>query len=437
MTQSNPMLTRLGGRPLAIAPRALDGLLSADPVLGARPAMFPTRDAPPVTNAVTDAGIAVVPILGPLVTRGDWLTSLLSASDYGEIASAVEAALADPSARAVLLEIDSPGGEVGGLFDLVDRLVSLRKAAQKPLWAVANESALSAAFAIASVADRLYVTRTAEVGSIGVVAIHVDESVADVMAGLKWTLVHAGDRKIDGNTHEPLSDAAFSAIKADVDALHADLVAVVARNRNMSPDAVRATEAAIYRGQRGIEAGLADKLGTVDLALGDLARALDPPRLITGASQRARAQQPSRRKTQMTIDTEPDAAAEDAAVKETNAPDPEALETPQPAAPAAPPQPTDAQADHAAERLRAEYAEIAAIAAQGARLGVVIDAADAMAKGIAPHALRGSILDVLAARAEASTVVAVAPQLPGSPASNGGESPIVRRARERASANRS
>jgi len=438
MTQSDLLLTRLGGRPLAIAPRALDGLLAAGPMLDARLAAFPTGDAPPVaSHTVTDAGIAVVPILGPLVTRGDWLTSLLGASDYGEIASAVEAALADPSARAVLLEIDSPGGEVGGLFDLVDRLVSLREAAQKPLWAVANESALSAAFAIASVADRLYVTRTAEVGSIGVVAIHVDESVADVMAGLKWTLVHAGDRKIDGNAHEPLSDAAFSAIKADVDALHADLVALVARNRNMSPDAVRATEAAIYRGQRGIEAGLADKLGPVDLALADLARALDPPRLIAGASQRARSQQPPRRKTQMTIDTEPDVAAEDAAVEETNAPDPEALETLQPAPPSASPEAIDAQTDRTAEQLRAEYAEIAAIAAQGARLGVAIDAADAMAKGIAPHALRSSILDTLAARAEASTVVAVAPQPSGSPASNGGESPIVRRARERASANRS
>lgn len=439
MTRLNPLLTRLGGQPLAIAPRALDGLLAAGPMLDTRPAMLPARDAPPVaSHSVTGPGIAVVPILGPLVTRGDWLTSLLGASDYGEIASAVEAALADPAARAVLLELDSPGGEVGGLFDLVDRLVSLREAAQKPLWAVASESALSAAFAIASVADRLYVTRTAEVGSIGVVAIHVDESVADVMAGLKWTLVHAGDRKIEGNAHEPLSDTALSAIQADVDALHADLFTLVARNRNMSPDAVRATEAAIYRGQRGIDAGLADKLGTVDFALVDLARALDPPRLITGASQRARAHQPSRRKTAMTVEPDLNPAAEDAAVSETCAPDPETPEAPLSAPPAGAPEATDTpNTDQTAKRLRAEYAEIAAIAAQGARLGVAIDAADAMAKGVAPHALRSSILDALAARAEASSVVAVAPSLAGSPASNGGESPIVRRARERASANRS
>ena len=139
----------------------------------------------------------------------------------------------------------------------------------------------------------------------------------------------------------------------------------------------------------------------------------------------------------MTVEPDLNPAAEDAAVEETRAPDPDVLETPQPAPRSAPPEATEAQTDQTAERLRAEYAEIAAIAAQGARLGVAIDAADAMAKGVAPHALRSSILDALAARAEASSVVAVAPSPAGSPASNGGESPIVRRARERASANRS
>lgn len=432
----NPLMARLSGRPLAIAPRALDGLLAAGPMLDAGKARLPARDGPPAaSHSAPGTGIAVVPILGPLVRRGDWLTSLLGASDYGEIASAVEAALADPSVRAVLLEIDSPGGEVGGLFDLVDRLVSLREAAQKPLWAVASESALSAAFAIASVADRLYVTRTAEVGSIGVVAIHVDESVADVMAGLKWTLVHAGDRKIDGNAHEPLSDKALSAIQADVDALHADLVTLVARNRNMSCDTVRATEATIYRGPRGLAAGLADALGTVDLALADLVRALEPPRLIAGFSPSARAHQPSRGKTAMTVELDLNAAAENAAVEETNTSDPETLRAPQPAADLAAPQ--KAPTDQMAERLRAEYAEIAAIAAQGARLGVAIDAANAIAKGVAPHALRSSILDALAARAEANSVVAAAPSLAGLPALSSGESPIVRRARERASASRS
>ncbi len=84
-----------------------------------------------------------------------------------------------------------------------------------------------------------------------------------------------------------------------------------------------------------------------------------------------------------------------------------------------------------ADKLRAEFAEIAGIAAQAARLGVTVDAADAMRKGISANALRRSVLDTLAARAEATTVIAAAPSTQAT-----GDSPIVRRARERAAAAR-
>lgn len=419
MTRSYPALARLAGRPLALAPRALDGLLATAFAPDWRPAAVL-----PSGYVLKDAGIAVVPVLGPLVTRGDWLTALLGATDYAEIGSTVEAAFADPSARAVLLELDSPGGEVGGLFDLVDRLATLRDAAQKPLWAVASESALSAAYAIASVAERLYLSRTAEIGSVGVVAIHVDESAADAMAGQKWTLIYAGARKVDGNAHEPLSGAAFAEIQADVDALHAELVALVARNRKLAPDAVRATEAAIYRGKRGIEAGFADRLGTLDQALADLSQSLDQPQPASSLPRRHRALFP-RSKPDMSKNSIPGSPASDDPVPEPDTPDPP------PAAPVAAPAPPDPPGEAAAERLRAEYAEIAAVTAQAARLGVVIDAADAMARGVAPHALRRSVLDTLAARSEANAVVAISPQ----PAA-AGDSPIVRRARERAAANR-
>ncbi|TVR80049.1 MAG: S49 family peptidase [Rhodospirillales bacterium] len=447
MTPHHPVLTRLVRRPLAIAPRALDGLLAADLTIDARSAITPILpDADRAASrgfTVTDSGIAVVPVLGPLVSRGDWLTALFGATDYGAIGSAVAAAFAAPSARAVLLELDSPGGEVGGLFDLVDRLTSLREDAQKPLWAVAHESALSAGFAVASAADRLYVSRTGEVGSVGVVAIHVDKSAADAMAGLKWTLIHAGAKKVDGNPHEPLSAGAFADIQADVDALHDELVALIARNRNMSPDAVRASQAAIYRGRRGIDIGFADRMGSVAQALADLAATLDRPvrsrglaSAKIGVTPRTFPAQPSRRKPAMTTDTNAGAAVEDAANIETgapasNPPEPQVdngqAPDPAPAAPVSAPASPEAPAEAAAQRLRAEYAEIAAIAAQAGRLGIAVDAADAMAKGIRPEALRRSVLDALSQRAEASAVVAAAPQALGP-----GDSPIVRRARERA-----
>ena len=141
---------------------------------------------------------------------------------------------------------------------------------------------MSAAYAIASVADRLTVTRTGEVGSVGVVAVHIDESGADAMAGLKWTLIHAGARKTDGNPHEPLSPRATADIQADVDALYDELVAVVAANRGLSAEAVRATEAAIYRGEKAVRAGLADRVGTVAQAIADLEAALQAKRIRAG-----------------------------------------------------------------------------------------------------------------------------------------------------------
>ena len=107
---------------------------------------------------------------------------------------------------------------------------------------MANEGALSAAYAIASAADRLYVTRTGEVGSIGVVAVHVDESGADAKAGLAWTFVFAGERKVDGNAHEPLSERARTTIQADVDRLYAEFCSLVASNRGISSETARRDE---------------------------------------------------------------------------------------------------------------------------------------------------------------------------------------------------
>jgi signal peptide peptidase SppA len=406
------MLIRFTSQPMAIAPRALEAMLAAGHVDLAAQTSKPKRAR---NYAVTDAGIAVVPVLGPLVARGDWLTELFGASVYGEVSDTIENALADPSVRGVVMEIDSPGGEVAGMFDLVDRLVSARRAAGKPLWAVASDSATSAAYAIASAADRIYVTRTGEVGSIGIVAAHVDQSGADAKAGLTWTFIHAGAHKLDGNPHQPLSSPAREAIQADVDALYGELVDVVARNRNLTPETVRATDAAIYRGRAGISVGLADRMGTVETALSDMtATFAPPPRRRSSATH-------DRRRLKMTDQAEPDNVPQTEVEQQATA---TALSEPEPT----PPEPAPGPPDEAA---RAAAAEIVEIAAQAARLGVAVDAADAIRRGITANALRRSVLDSLAARAEASAVVAVKPNPAADKLS---ESPIVRRALERAAA---
>lgn len=424
---ASPILSWLAGRPLAMAPRALDTLLAANGLMAERLAVG--AGTIPGTRSATaiDCGIAILPVTGPLVSRGDWLTALFGTTSYGDLADVLDGTFNDPSVRAVLMEIDTPGGEVGGLFDLVAGLQSLKAATGKPLWAVASENALSAGYAIASTADRLYVTRTGEAGSIGVVAAHLDESAADAMDGLKWTLIHAGTGKTDGNPHEPLSATAAAAIQADVDALYADFVDLVAANRKLAPGSVRTMGAAIFRGRRAVDAGLADRVGTLSQAHADLLGELDTPPVRTGATRTVAALPAARRTPAMSSEPEQGNPTPDPATGSPSAP------APAPAVTQPPPSPVTGGSTEtaAADRLRAEYAEIADVAAQAARLGIAIDAADAMRKGIDPAALRRSVLDTLASRADASTVVAASP----APAT-AGDSPIVRRARERAAAAR-
>ncbi len=426
--------SRLAGRPWAIAPARLDALLAgaASLTAGSDLPSWLQEIAQPRGYTMTESGIAVITIVGPLVTRGDWLTALLGASEYGAVAEAVSQAAGDPVVRGIVLEVDSPGGEVGGLFDAVDAIGAIKRRSAKPIFAVASEAALSAAYAIASAADRLYVSRTGEVGSVGVIAVHIDESGADAIAGLKWTLIHAGARKIDGNPREPLSPRAAADIQADVDHLYGELIALVAANRGLNPDAVRLTEAAIYRGEKAVTAGLADRIGTVAQAIADLETAVEAKRIRAGPPASRSAALSSQRQPRIhAMNTDPvidEAGAEppeDAGKTEVTSDLPKA-ETAATDRPSPLPVP-DAHA--IADRLRAEFSEIATVAAQAARLGIDIDAADAMRRGLRPDALRQTILEKLAVRSEAADVVAIAPQ----PAASG-DSPIVKRARERAAA---
>jgi capsid assembly protease len=426
--------SRVFGTPLMIARGKLEVILG---VLAPRLAGIPLEPAdtetdPAPQTSITVERIAVVSVIGTLVSRSGYLDAASGLLAYEEIGNAIANAMGDPSVRGIILDVDSPGGEVGGLFDLIDQVRAITAGADKPLWAVANESALSAAYAVASTADRLYVTQTGEVGSVGVVAVHVDESGADAKAGLAWTFVFAGESKIDGNAHEPLSARARATIQADVDSLYAQLCGLIAVNRGLTNEAVRGTNAAVYRGELAIRAGLADRLGTLDLAIAEMAAELDraapPARIIINQTSK-RSTSMAKSNTELAADdkaAEPQRSLAAQAAPQAPAPSPEPAPPPI-RAPAAAPEPA-AEPDPA-ERLREEYAEIAGLAAQAIRLGVSVDAADAMRRGVSAADLRRSILDTLAARAEATSVIAATPSTRVA-----GESPIVRRAKERAAA---
>lgn len=217
--------------------------------------------------------IAVIGIEGTLVQKSGTLRPWSGMTGYDGIRQSFLTAVNDPAVRAVVLDIDSPGGEVAGCFDLVDTIYEAR--GSKPIWAILNESAYSAAYAIASAADRITVPRTGGAGSIGVIAMHVDWSEALGKAGLKVTFITYGDRKADGAAEQPLSAEARDHIQGQIDEMGDLFVQTVARNRNLSADAVRETQAATFLGPDALRLRLVDAVQAPDAAFGALIAALD------------------------------------------------------------------------------------------------------------------------------------------------------------------
>ena len=255
---------RLFNSPLMIAQPKLDAILAA-----AGRGFEPPVDAQGVGGRrserryeVSTDGIAIIPITGTLVRRSSGLSAWSGMRSYGVIKEEVLDAATDPSVRGILLDVDSPGGEAGGLPDLMDVLAEAREL--KPMWAAANDDAFSAAYGIASTAGRLFVTRTGGVGSVGVIAVHLDHSEADRAEGLNYSIFRGGRFKAEHNSLEPLTDHAIGTLQAEIDRLYGIFAQGVAENRGMSAEAVLNTEAELYFGNNAVEIGFADEVGTIE-----------------------------------------------------------------------------------------------------------------------------------------------------------------------------
>ena len=220
--------------------------------------------------AVVD-GIAVIPVQGVLLKKESFMSAWSGTSSYEQIQRQVASAVGDAGVRAILLDIDSPGGETTGCFELSDFIYAVRD--QKPIYAAANDIALSAAYAIASAASRVFVTRTGAVGSVGVYALHVDQSGFDEQVGVKYSYVFAGEKKVDGNPHEPLADGARADMQDEVDREYAIFTETVARNRDTNKKAIVATKAGLYWAENAVPL-LADQVGTLDDAMNGLRQLL-------------------------------------------------------------------------------------------------------------------------------------------------------------------
>lgn len=292
MSMKNPLLARLSQDELLVdpnrkdwfesclhellsSPKAAEFMSSMTEMAGANDDNF--WPAPDDWRAqyrpyIVKQGILQIPIFGVLLNRFSYQFGSY-ATGYTYILRCFLRGMEDPEVKGIALICESPGGVVAGNFEMVDKMFSMR--GTKPIWAFAAEYAYSAAYSIASVADRIEITRTGGVGSIGVVTAHVDYSDAMAQAGIKVTFIYAGKHKVEGNAYEKLPQAAKDRIQARIDKLYAIFTSTVARNRAMDEEEVRATEALTYTGEDAVEVGLADKVGIFEESLAAFVSSFD------------------------------------------------------------------------------------------------------------------------------------------------------------------
>lgn len=234
----------------------------------------------PRAQAQDGSEIAVIPLRGTITPRGS-LFSLIFGGGGGLqlFREQVRMAVADGNVSAIVLDIDSPGGIIDLVPEATAELLSYR--GSKPITAVANTTTASAAYWIASAADKVVATPSAQVGSIGVFTIHEDISRAEQAMGITTTIVSAGQFKTEGNPYEPLSKAAQANLQAEVDDLYGMFTGQVAQGRGVSQAAV---QAGYGRGRclladQAMKVGMIDQIATLEQVVAHMGGSVpaDPP----------------------------------------------------------------------------------------------------------------------------------------------------------------
>lgn len=218
---------------------------------------------------VVNGSVAVLDIAGALIAREEEGFFSFGMTSYEGLRNDLSDLLADESIDTIVARIDSPGGMASQNIDLSDFIYANRGRGTK-LVAMVDDMAYSAAFAIASAFDEIWVTRTGGVGSVGVVSYHVDQSQFDKRIGVKVEYIYAGDKKVMGNPHAPLDDATRAEYQKEVDRLYNLFTATVSRNLGMSVEDVVATQAGTYHGEEALAVGFATHLGTFDELMSQL-----------------------------------------------------------------------------------------------------------------------------------------------------------------------
>jgi capsid assembly protease len=212
---------------------------------------------------VTPEGVAVIPVQGVISKRMGMFADISGGVSTQMVAADFREALGREDVKAILFDVDSPGGAVDGTQELALEIFQAR--GQKPMATFADGLMASAATWIGTAADEVYLSaETARAGSIGVVMVHSDESGRYEKYGIKNTVLSAGKYKAVGNRYEPLSKEARKIFQEDLDYIYSLFVEAVAGNRGATVERVLEdmAEGRMFSGSQAVKAGLVDGIGS-------------------------------------------------------------------------------------------------------------------------------------------------------------------------------
>lgn len=299
----NPILAALLGQCWALDPIVMERLtdvilrwsdgtrLSAEQItaaVGDAPAAASARRS----NSVQANGIAVIPLYGVMAHRAHMVQNVsgpggTSTELFGR---ALQGALQDPEVGSVLIDVSSPGGSVHGTQELANQIHAARGQGKR-IVAIANPSAASAAYWVASAADEVIATPSALVGSIGVITAHEDRSAAMAAEGRKITFIHAGKYKAEGNPAEPLTDESRAEAQRMVDQFYGVMIKSIARGRGVAPEVVRSQfgQGRVMSATDALAVGMIDRIETMDETIARLQNPRRRARMNTNALRLAEA----------------------------------------------------------------------------------------------------------------------------------------------------
>lgn len=233
--------------------------------------------------ARAEGAVAIIPIRGVIANRMNMMSDFSGGTTNEGVSRAFQASINNDAVKAIVFDIDSPGGAVSGTEELSSMIFASR--GRKPIISHVNGTAASAAYWIGSAADEMVTSPSAMVGSIGVFGVHSDFSAALDKAGIKVSLISAGKFKADGHPSQPLGDETRERMQGRVDSAYDMFVSAVSRNRGVSKSSVKGGfgQGDVVEAEPALAEGMIDGIATLDATLQRFGASIYPRQAPTSA----------------------------------------------------------------------------------------------------------------------------------------------------------